>query len=64
MPIAGMARRVGQRPQMTRTFGEGDREVGTRINRTLETSAEMVGVHPKIVGISSELVLRTVEAFV
>ena len=49
---------------MTRKFGEGDREIGTRINRTLETSAEMVGVHPKVVGISSELIFGTVETLV
>jgi hypothetical protein len=49
---------------MTRKFGEGDREVGTRVNGTLETSAQMVGVHPKVVGISSELIFRTIEALV
>jgi hypothetical protein len=49
---------------MTRKFCESDRKVGSGVNGTLETGTNMIGVHPKIIGISSELVLRAIQALV
>ena len=41
---------------MTRELGEGNGEVRTWIDRTLEAGALRIGVHPKIVGVPPVLV--------
>jgi hypothetical protein len=49
---------------MTWGFGEGDWEIGTRVDRTLEASSVMIGVHPKIAGVAAKLVLGAIKAVI
>jgi ribosomal protein L3 len=64
----GMSGFVGQfgfaSPLITRNFGKGHRKIGSRINRTLKTCLLMVGVNPKVVGITAELIFGAIETLV
>ena len=49
-------------PLIAWCFCGGNGMVGTRIDWTLKLSGSMVGVHPKIVGITAKWILRSVKA--
>ena len=51
-------------PLIARNFGKGHWKIRSRINRTLETCLLMVGVHPKVVGITTELVFGAIKTLV
>ena len=49
---------------MTWSFGEGDWKIGTRIDWTLKACSVMVGVHPKIAEVATNMVLGAIKAVI
>ena len=47
---------------MTWQFGEGDGKIRAWVDRALEPSALGVEVHPEIIGVTTVLVARAIEA--
>ena len=50
--------------EVTRGLCQSDREMRTRVYRTLEARRIVVGMHPEVVGVASKLVLGAVEPVV
>ena len=59
--VVGSDLGVKASPRITRSFGESDGQVGTGIDGTLETSGRMIGMHPKVIGITAKLIPRAIK---